>query len=513
MDALLQRYHRWIGRKLGLPELSETESALLRREQSEVLSVILPPVLISNIATAAVTAAVAIWYGWVLTALGWLAWVVAIGGIGLHRTRALKTRRRDEPPSERFTRRTVLDSALLALPWLIAGFWLNPGVLPEMGTLIATILAGLIFAGIFTMASMPAAALTFSGIVMVGRVAQVAYTPLDQALSNFVLLIIYSIILIVCLRAIAHLYVDRIRASLVAFSLREEALARAAREEERRERAEMHAQGFRDEVGDIINAFTNSAGRMTEAAEMLRGISGATHRSLTGAFSRVASASENISSVETCSRRLVVSVEQIRREADATTKLVSAAAADVEAAIAIRTELTDAVRDISEVSDVIRSIAAQTNLLALNATIEAARAGHAGRGFAVVAGEVKDLAARTAVATQEIASRIDEVRTATERSLAAMRNISHSTEAIVDATGGIVHAVDEQVTTMDLIGSLLAQAIAQAEQAADAMKQVASDAEHTLNTGEEIAGAAAVVNGEVKRLDQTVTRFSGQVTN
>ena len=56
-------------------------------------------------------------------------------------------------------------------------------------------------------------------------------------------------------------------------------------------------------------------------------------------------------------------------------------------------------------------------------------------------------------------------------------------------------------------------AYAQAEQAADAMKQVASDAEHTLNTGEEIAGAAAVVNGEVKRLDQTVTRFSGQVTN
>jgi methyl-accepting chemotaxis protein len=512
MDALLQHYHRWIGRKLGLPELSETESALLRREQSEVLSVILPPVLISNIATATVTAAVAIWYGWVLTALGWLAWVVAIGGIGLHRTRALKARRRDEPPSERFTRRTILDSALLALPWLVAGFWLNPGVLPEMGTLIATILAGLIFAGIFTMASMPAAALTFSGIVMVGRVAQIAYTPLDQALSNFVLLIIYSIILIVCLRAIAHLYVDRIRASLVAFSLREEALARAVREEERRERAEMHAQGFRDEVGDIINAFTNSAGCMTEAAEMLRGISGATHRSLTGAVSRVASASENISSVETCSRRLVVSVEQIRREADATTKLVSAAA-DVEAAIAIRTELTDAVRDISEVSDVIRSIAAQTNLLALNATIEAARAGHAGRGFAVVAGEVKDLAARTAVATQEIASRIDEIRTATERSLAAVRNVSHSTEAIVDATGGIVHAVDEQVTTMDLIGSLLAQAIAQAEQAADAMKQVASDAEHTLNTGEEIAGAAAVVNGEVKRLDQTVTRFSGQVTN
>ena len=66
---------------------------------------------------------------------------------------------------------------------------------------------------------------------------------------------------------------------------------------------------------------------------------------------------------------------------------------------------------------------------------------------------------------------------------------------------------------MDAIGSHLAQAIAQALQAADAMQQVASEAANTLNTGERIAGAAAVVNGEVKRLKQTVTRFSGQVTS
>ena len=81
-------------------------------------------------------------------------------------------------------------------------------------------------------------------------------------------------------------------------------------------------------------------------------------------------------------------------------------------------------RDIGDVSALIREIAAQTNLLALNATIEAARAGLAGRGFAVVATEVKGLAARTEAATQEISQRIEEVRAATERSLAAVMNIS-----------------------------------------------------------------------------------------
>ncbi|MEJ2579885.1 MAG: methyl-accepting chemotaxis protein [Kineosporiaceae bacterium] len=79
----------------------------------------------------------------------------------------------------------------------------------------------------------------------------------------------------------------------------------------------------------------------------------------------------------------------------------------------LATALTQLARDSEDVDEISRSvaaIAAQTNLLALNATIEAARAGTAGKGFAVVASEVKSLAQQSQGATDQIGTRLLQLR-------------------------------------------------------------------------------------------------------
>src|SRR5205823_2475962 len=135
---------------------------------------------------------------------------------------------------------------------------------------------------------------------------------------------------------------------------------------------------------------------------------------------------------------------EISRQVQESARIANDAVQQAQQTDARINQLSTAAGRIGDVIKLITAIAEQTNLLALNATIEAARAGEAGRGFAVVASEVKQLAAQTAKATDEIATQIAGMQTATQDSVAAIKEIGTTIGRISSIASSIAAAVEEQ---------------------------------------------------------------------
>lgn len=120
-------------------------------------------------------------------------------------------------------------------------------------------------------------------------------------------------------------------------------------------------------------------------------------------------------------------------------------AVDINESASLIQSLGERSKQISSVVGVIREIAEQTNLLALNAAIEAARAGEAGRGFAVVADEVRKLAERTAMSTQEISSTVTAILQETGSAVQRMQSVS----ANMTGSVGLARQAGDSLQTID----------------------------------------------------------------
>ena len=222
-------------------------------------------------------------------------------------------------------------------------------------------------------------------------------------------------------------------------------------------------------MGQVANATDGVVQGMECATQEMAAVRGAAELAARG-IQEVAGASEQLSA----------SIGEIAVQVARSAESARQAAAESKRTDESVEELASAAGRIGDVVRLIGDIAAQTNLLALNATIEAARAGDAGRGFAVVAGEVKNLAAQTARATEEIGGQIAAMQAATQGSIVAIRAISGRIEDISTLAAQVACAVEEQgAATAEIASSVqrvavgtgtVADAIGRAEQASEAAR-------------------------------------------
>ena len=163
-------------------------------------------------------------------------------------------------------------------------------------------------------------------------------------------------------------------------------------------------------------------------------------------------------------------------------------------------EITRTSNEIGKIIKTIEDISFQTNILALNAAVEAARAGEAGKGFAVVAEEVRSLANKSSVASNDTAALI-------EGSLEAVARGKDLAGATAESLSKVVEEVRVAAATVDKIADAAEEQAGAVEQVTVGVDQISDVVQTNSATSEESAAASAELSHQAEILKDLVARF------
>jgi methyl-accepting chemotaxis protein len=268
---------------------------------------------------------------------------------------------------------------------------------------------------------------------------------------------------------------------------------------------------FSDHAGEIIRAVSAASTELESTAQSLAVTAEENSRQSATVVTSANRASEHVQQLATASARLSGAVGDIGRELSDSAQIAERADAEANRTDRVVQDLSDAALRITEVTTLISEIAGQTNLLALNATIEAARAGEAGKGFAVVAQEVKNLAAQTSHATEDISRQIGTVQEETQSAVAAVETIRGTIREMTGIATRIASAVEGLEQSIGEIHGSADEAARGTESVTANIEGVNQAAQDTGASSAQVLQASGDLNRQAESLRGEIERFIAEV--
>jgi methyl-accepting chemotaxis protein len=289
---------------------------------------------------------------------------------------------------------------------------------------------------------------------------------------------------------------------VVQFDL--ELLLETYAEVQRRSRDQTRGEiaAFAVTVRGVVGAVNDGAGAVESLARTMNGVVQDTGSQAVVAAHASDEASTSVQSVASATEELSISLDQVAREVTHAADMAEDADAAALKTDVIVKSLARSAETIGSMVEIIRAIASQTNMLALNATIEAARAGESGRGFAVVATEVKQLSARTAQATDDIAAQVPAMQAATREAVTAIERIVAFVQRMNETTAVVASGIAQQRLATQEIAQSVSRAALGTQEVAQTICGVSDMVQQAGAGVTEVVGVAGTLARQASALTE-----------